>query len=104
MGWATGVNQSGRDIGYAVEATCDHTECNEKIDRGIAYVCGGMHDGDEHGCGDYFCYTHLKMGVGLPAQLCEECVDLYRKHHADEIQAALEEFEYRRENSRRTSI
>jgi hypothetical protein len=46
-------------VGYAVEATCDLDDCEEKIDRGLAYVCGGMHDGDEFGCGQYFCPQHL---------------------------------------------
>jgi hypothetical protein len=59
MGWATGVNQKGRDVGYGVEATCDLEGCEEQIDRGLAFVCGGMHDGGDFGCGGYFCGKHL---------------------------------------------
>lgn len=70
MGWAFGINTRGREVGYGVEATCDFDGCEEKIDRGLAYVCGGMHDGGEYGCGDYFCGKHL-YGRGL----CEKCKD-----------------------------
>lgn len=101
MGWATGTNQMGRDIGYAVEATCDFPGCNAEIDRGLAYVCGGMHDGGEHGCGDYFCYSHLLMGVGIPDQLCKQCCDLYEKHHPEEIAAEWEEHMHRTNEARR---
>lgn len=76
MGWAFGVNAEGREVGYGVEATCDFEGCDAKIDRGLYYVCGGMHDGDEHGCGRYFCGSHLGYwfrGKETSPQLCEEC-------------------------------
>ena len=96
MGWAGPMpNAEGRMVGYAVEATCDADHCDAKIDRGLAYVCGGMHDGDEHGCGHYFCYKHLLMGVGLPAQLCTPCAEQYRKDYPEEVEAAIEEFHHR---------
>jgi hypothetical protein len=81
MGWAHGINNEGREVGYGVSATCDEEGCNERIDRGIAYVCGGMHDGGNHGCGRYFCGEHLYF-VNRPekvraneesGQLCGEC-------------------------------
>lgn len=86
MGWATGTNAAGRDIGYGVEATCDHPTCSTEIDRGLAYVCGGIHDGDEHGCGKYFCDEHLgyRVVVGddrepklAAPQLCDACIEAY---------------------------
>lgn len=68
MGWSRGVNNDGRDVGYAVKAECDHPTCHNQIDRGLSYVCGGEHgtDGDR-GCGQYFCEEHR---VG---DLCDAC-------------------------------
>ena len=75
MGWGLGLNKKGRAIGYGVRAVCDEPGCKKKIHRGLDYVCGGMHDGDEHGCGDYFCYDHLLVSdVG---QLCKKCYQKY---------------------------
>lgn len=88
MGWAYGHNAEGREVGYSVAATCDLDGCDEKIDRGLAYVCGGMHDGGEFGCGRYFCPSHLYhfrlRSAGGPKaegtdgdevfpQLCDDC-------------------------------
>lgn len=81
MGWAYGRNLRGREIGYSVEATCDLHGCNEKIDRGLAYVCGSMHDGGEHGCGRYFCSSHLFFGA--PEQLCERCLTFFEDMNPD---------------------
>lgn len=93
MGWSGPTpNAEGRMIGYAVEATCDDPDCEEKIDRGLAYVCGDMHDGDEHSCGMYFCYSHLYMGVGLPNQMCGPCADRYREENPEIIEAAIADF------------
>ena len=62
MGWAyCGKDDWGREIGYAIEATCDKKGCDEVIDRGLGYVCGPMHGGDEGGCGRYFCGDHLSF-------------------------------------------
>jgi hypothetical protein len=50
MGWANcGEDSRGRPIGYAWEATCDRPGCNAKIDRGLAYACGGMHGNEALG-------------------------------------------------------
>jgi hypothetical protein len=59
MGWQVGY-VNGRDVGYGVPAICDHPKCNEEIDRGLSYCCGGL-DGveGETGCGLYFCTKHL---------------------------------------------
>ena len=58
MGWGYGINAEGREVGYSIEAECDYPDCHAKIDRGLSYVCGGMHDGGEWGCGKYFCSKH----------------------------------------------
>ena len=76
MGWGGPMpNLEGRLVGYNVRAVCDHIGCITRIDRGIAYVCGGMHDGGEHGCGKYVCGQHLYFA---PIQLCKECADNYQ--------------------------
>lgn len=67
MSWAVG-EYNGRDIGYGVPAVCDHPDCNEPIDRGLGYVCGGDVYGGDDGCGLFFCGKHL-----YPT-LCEKCV------------------------------
>lgn len=46
---------NGRDQGYGVPAKCDHPDCDEDIDRGMGYVCGG--DPTEN-CGLFFCNKH----------------------------------------------
>lgn len=72
MGWSVGYDSNwGRDIGYGVPATCDHPDCNEKIDRGLAYVCGGEPWGGDEGCGLFFCSAH--MGFGERRQVCQRC-------------------------------
>lgn len=56
MGWAVGWDsRTKRFRGYGVPATCEEPECPEKIDRGLAYACGGLDDG----CGRFFCEDHL---------------------------------------------
>lgn len=77
MGWGYGVNNEGREVGYTVEAICDQDGCDKEIDRGLAYVCGSMHDGGEHGCGRYFCYPHLYVDMSgtTNEQLCPSCSD-----------------------------
>lgn len=80
MGWADcGDDEYGRPIGYAFEGWCDQPGCSTLIDRGLAYCCGDMHDGGEHGCGKYFCYEHLSY-----MQLCPECQEEYDKEHPEE--------------------
>lgn len=73
MGWSIGFDTKwGRDIGYGVPAYCDHPGCDEEIDRGLSYVCGGEPFGGEDGCGLYFCSRHLFLG-GKKPQLCWHC-------------------------------
>ena len=80
MGWGFGINQFGREVGYGVEAGCDEPGCDEKIDRGLGYCCGGMHDGGDHGCGEYFCSDHLFLGVST--FLCRRCIDRWERRCA----------------------
>lgn len=59
MGWSLGYDSTwNRDIGYGVPAFCDHPQCNEKIDRGLSYVCYGSEPYGGDGCGLYFCEKH----------------------------------------------
>ncbi|MCT7369433.1 hypothetical protein [Mycolicibacterium llatzerense] len=79
MGWAVGYDPNWkRDIGYGVPAKCDHPDCPERIDRGLAYVCGDEPYGGEHGCGLFFCSGHLsfkvdELGRIAGPQQCEKC-------------------------------
>lgn len=70
MGWSIGFDTTwSRDIGYGVPAWCDHPDCNEVIDRGLAHVCADQQPyGGDNGCGLYFCGEHLGWGR------CERCV------------------------------
>ena len=81
MGWANcGDDSKGRAIGYAHAATCDFAGCAAKIDRGLAYACGGMHGEENFACEGYFCSVHMVHGVetidGEVTQLCVKCFDL----------------------------
>lgn len=86
MSWAIGYDHNHkRDIGYGVPAICDHPDCNEKISRGLGYVCGDEPYGGEHGCGLFFCEQHKTFEAvpigeadfeddGCDAKyLCERC-------------------------------
>lgn len=76
MGWSIGwSDKHQRDVGYGVPCTCEHPDCNEQIDRGLAHVCGDMHDGGDHGCGLYFCESHLEYVErdGQGVRLCNAC-------------------------------
>ena len=87
MGWSIGYDSDwNRDIGYGVPAYCDHPDCNEEIDRGLAFVCGGDPYGGDRGCGLYFCSKHLKYhrvvvsnGEKEIKQLCERCAPRRKK-------------------------
>jgi hypothetical protein len=68
MGWGScGEDSKGRPIGYCHAARCDHPGCRAKIDRGLAYACGGMHgtgtisrddNFNDYACEGYFCSKH----------------------------------------------
>ena len=95
MGWANcGEDSKGRPIGYAHRATCDHPGCDKKIDRGLAFACGGMHgDCSGYACENYFCTDHL-IAVDKEAmaydeldggQLCFACYDRAKEDIAEAI-------------------
>jgi hypothetical protein len=74
MGWSIGYDTRWkRDIGYGVPAICDHPDCNSEIDRGLAHVCGGEPYGGEHGCGLFFCDSHLYLSNHRPGFYCFQC-------------------------------
>lgn len=84
MGWANcGEDDIGRPVGYAHDAICDHFMCTADIDRGLSYVCGGMHGSHNHGCGRYFCERHLWLGCGEATQLCKACYDEWKATYPD---------------------
>ena len=71
MGWARGelVLPDGRRIeaGYDVADVCWAEGCATKIDRGLAWRCGGA-DFDL-GCGGYYCGEHL--GFVADEEMCD---------------------------------
>lgn len=80
MGWSHGYNKDGREVGYSVEATCDHPDCDTVIDRGISYLCGGVKQlhNEEYGCGKFFCDKHTSIrGLCFPCMekhpICINC-------------------------------
>lgn len=75
MGWAVGEDTRfgmERDIGYGVPAICDHPGCNEPIDRGLGYVCGGEPYGGDEGCGLFFCGSHLAHYRMVKSELADD--------------------------------
>lgn len=58
MSWARGDDKHGRDVGYAIDAKCDEPGCEEKINRGLSFVCGGEPNGGAFACGYHFCEKH----------------------------------------------
>lgn len=64
------------EVGYGVTATCEQPNCQEQIDRGMAYLCGETHGSNENGCGGYFCGSHLYMSpegqIGYRCILCRD--------------------------------
>ena len=64
--------------GYGVPAICEYPGCNEEIDRGMSYACGGE-PFSEYGCDRYFCGKHLEHhcfnagGRRECVEVCERC-------------------------------
>lgn len=81
MGWGDcGSDSKERPVGYLHHATCDHPGCDQQIDRGLDYACGGMHGNEDHygrpiACEGYFCMAHQTVVSidGLVVGLCFEC-------------------------------
>lgn len=78
------ISRNGEQIeaGYSVETVCEQDGCTERIDRGLAYLCGATPGGDEYGCGGYFCGQHL-LGSAVPeaSGQCRPCSDRYEAEH-----------------------
>ena len=75
MGYA--IYQVGdRWGGYGVPTYCEHPDCNEKIDRGMSFACGGE-PFSEVGCDRYFCSKHREFigfnEEGLPCKHRKDC-------------------------------
>lgn len=72
MGWQIYECPSGTPLrwaGYGVPAYCDHPKCNEEINRGVSYICGGINTQyEDRGCKLHFCGKHLDH-----RQLCANC-------------------------------
>lgn len=80
MGWQIYEDRKGRPLrwaGYGVPAYCDHPDCNEKIDRGLAHVCGDTQN-EDRGCSLHFCAKHLYLSPKF-GQLCERCYPRVKK-------------------------
>lgn len=80
MGWAfCGTNDHGQEMGYGVEAVCDEPGCTAVIDRGLAHVCGRMHE-DSETCHKYYCSEHLFMASVRPGGgLCSRCYEEWKQ-------------------------
>lgn len=75
----TRQDKNGRDIGYMVPATCDHEGCNQDINRGLSFACGGLHGEDEYGCDKYYCSEHLNNVLedgGQIYHICDDCTSV----------------------------
>lgn len=85
------ITRNGEQIeaGYSVEATCEQDGCEERIDRGLGYLCGADPGGDEYGCGGYFCGEHLYGGVGPAQSQCGSCSERWEKEHPDPAEIPL---------------
>lgn len=71
--------RNGRDCGYGVPAICEQPGCEERIDRGLGFLCGEI---GETGCGRYFCEKHRHFGskIGtngdlVEASYCKRCLE-----------------------------
>ena len=92
MGWGRcGKDSRGRLIGYYYPATCDEPGCKKRIDRGLAYACGGMHGAGAWFCEGYFCEEHLvfadvteadrERGDPVSGEMCRRCARHYEMAH-----------------------
>ena len=67
--------------GYGVPAICEFPDCNEEIDRGISFACGGE-PFSQYGCDRYFCEKHRNyhcFNTGnserVCVEVCKRCVN-----------------------------
>lgn len=64
----------GKECGYNVEAVCEEEGCEEEIDRGLAFACGGEPGEGDTYCDGYFCLSHLV--ITPEGQRCRRCEKL----------------------------
>lgn len=89
MGWGSGIVR-GREVGYLIPDICNAPNCEVPINRGLAYACGGHYgvfggpDGEQPGCGDYFCYEHLLFHRAARDFICSRCFDELEEFTGDE--------------------
>ena len=57
------VLSDGMEVGSRVSDVCHWGKCGKAIDRGEPYLCGSYED---KGCGEFFCYDHLKVHDCVP--------------------------------------
>ena len=86
------ITRDGEDIeaGYSVDATCEQGDCGEEIDRGLYHLCGDTPgDEREHGCGHYFCGSHLYMATDgdWTGELCGKCIEKLPAQDEDDGEA-----------------
>lgn len=86
MGWSYGtilVDGKEKEVGYSVEAVCEHLGCKKEIDRGISSACGDWHGEADEGCASYFCWDHKNNWIerldGTRVWVCDECAEAYVK-------------------------
>jgi hypothetical protein len=61
--------------GYGVPSYCEYPVCNEEIDRGMSYACGGE-PFSEYGCDRYFCSRHLYFTGFYDGEVCKHDQDI----------------------------
>lgn len=92
MGYAHAIDETGREIGYAVEAVCDHPGCVADIHRGMSYACGGE-PGNSIGCTKFVCEEHAEgvwdPGEGRWVRMCEDCQKVVARAKEDDYQSLL---------------
>lgn len=60
MGWGSGENYRNEVIGYSHIGVCSEPGCDEEIDKGLYFTCGGLEGvNGQRGCGRHFCGSHL---------------------------------------------
>jgi hypothetical protein len=79
-------NGEAIEAGYEVATTCEESGCDADIDRGLAYLCGQTPGGDEHGCGGYYCGSHLYIGPSdVSGDLCGRCIAALKRQSQEEV-------------------
>ena len=97
MGWGNcGTDSMGRRIGYLHRGKCDQPGCKTRIERSLAYTCGGMHGTSDGGCEGYFCEKHLHMVEDPNAELfqdilCEVCKNEHNARLVEDLMDELKE-------------